>query len=653
MYYKIITAEPRYSDGKVLYATNAPSSEQWIKEPKLTMESNTAGSLEFTISAKKWKNFTLNFMTSKLYVVRVRNGVEEVIWSGRLLDEERDSYNNRSLTYEGALAYFNDTIQPKFRCSNVDVSNFEGKQDVVVDGTICYWPFSATSDSSGHSVFDIASSVFAGGQSSQSTQMDNVYLARIITYHNDVLDDNDRSRQIEIGDISYCRKIQNELIQEVDSQDELYHVYELNGESTFDTITNQLLNKYGGEMRIRYEIINDEVVKYLDYIDAYASDRVPVDQNMKFGSNIVDISRSAAGADFATTIIPYGRSLSDAEKSWTLYENISGNASQIHEISTDAIGMAKAVSTGTYIDKDGKNTTISDSKYAVLPNVTVAPGEIYFVTQTIPSLSSVEDGMLAYAMFRADADWSWILVQTGPSIKSNKDSDTGTVEDVTYNVVDYEITIPEGVNRIKFAMYDPENTVFRVKKYNPHYQEDYLTFFNYHGVQPTADSPYQKIAHDFQYPEWNIPAFPYYTDDYGKQVEFMIYKKVFHSQLLEEFGTIEKVVEFGNADTLDNIWYWATRTLDRMTTYIKTEIEAVDLAWIDDSVTPYNLLDYARIISKPHNIGVTEVFALPIRKIELNFQDVASSRVWASNEVETRDGEPTYMSAYMSKVYKG
>lgn len=631
MYYKIITAEPRYSDGKVLYATNAPSSEQWIKEPKLIMESNAAGSLEFTISKKKWKKFTLNFMTSKLYVVRVRNGVEEVIWSGRLLDEDRDSYNNRSLTYEGALAYFNDTIQPKFRCSNVDVSYLEGKQDVVVDGGICYWPFSTTSDSSGY--------------------MDNVYLARIINYHNDVLDDNDRTRQIEIGDISYCRKIQNELIQEVDSQDELYHVYELNGESTFDTITNQLLNRYGGEMRIRYEIVNDEVVKYLDYIDAYSSDRAPVDQNMKFGSNIVDISRSAAGADFATVIIPYGRSLSDAEKSWMILENISGDGSQILKIGTDAIGMGESVLTGTYINKDGKNTTGVSSKYAVLPNFAVSPGDRYFVTQTIPSLSSVEDGMLAYAMFRADEDWSWILVQAGPSIKSNKDSETGTVEEVTYNVVDYEITIPEGVNRIKFAMYDPESTTFCVKKYNPHYQEDYLTLFDEPGHLPTEDSPYQKIAHDFQYPEWNIAAFPYFTDDYEKQVEFMIFKKLFHFGLLEEFGTIERTVEFSNAESLENIMYWAKRTLDRMTAYIKTEIEAVDLAWIDDSVAPYDLLDYARIISKPHDIGATEVFALPIRKIELNFQDVASSRVWASNEVETRDGEPTYMSAYMSKVY--
>lgn len=627
MYYKIITAEPRYSDGKVLYATNVPEREQWVKEPKLTMESNTAGSLEFAISETKWKRFSLNFMTSKLYVVRVWKGHEEIIWSGRLLDEDRDSYNNRSLTYEGALAYLNDTIQPKFRCCNSDVSYMEGKQDVVVDRNIVYW-----SDS----------------------MPEYMYLQRIIDYHNDVLENEESAdRQIYIGDVSYCKKIQNELIREVDSQEEFYHVYELDGESTFDTITTHLLNKYGGEMRIRYELAGDVVTPYLDYIDAYSSERYPVSQKMRFGSNIVDITRTAAGADFATVVIPHGRSLSDAEKSWTMYENISGNASQIHEIGTDAIGAAKSISTGTYINKDGKNTSMSDSKYAVLPNVTVAPGDRYFVTQTIPSVSSIEDGMLAYALFRADADWSWILVQAGPSIKSNKDSETGAVEEVTYKVVDYEITIPEGVNRIKFAMYDPENTVFRVKKYNPHYQEDYLTVFDSPALIPTDDDPYQKIAHDFQYSEWNIPAFPYYTDSYEKQVDLMLFKKVFHAELTKEFGTIEKVIEFSNTETVENVMFWATRTLSRMTAYIKTEIEAVDLAWIDDSKVPYDLLDYVKITSKPHDLGVDEVFALPIRKIELNFQDVARSRVWASNEVETRDGEPTYMSAYMSKVYKG
>jgi len=628
VYYKIVTAEPRYSDGKVLYATNAPEREQWLKEPKLTMESNTAGSLEFTISEKKWKRFSLNFMTSKLYVVRVRKGIEEIIWSGRLLDEDRDSYNNRSLTYEGALAYLNDTIQPKFRCCNSDVSYMEGKQDVVVDRNIVYW-----SDS----------------------MPEYMYLQRIIDYHNSVLENAESAdRQIFMGDVSYCKKIQNELIREVDSQEEFYHVYELDGESTFDTITTHLLNKYGGEMRIRYELSGDTVTRYLDYIDAYSSERHPVSQKMRFGSNIVDITRSAAGADFATVVIPHGRSLSDAEKSWVMIENTLHDTDRVYVIDPDtATGDGTSVLTGTYIDKDGKNTTGVSSNYAVLPNIAVSPGDRYFVTQTIPSLSSVEDGMLAYAMFKVDESGSWILVQAGPSIKSNKDSETGTVEEVTYTVTDYEITIPEGVDHIKFAMYDLASNTFRVRKYNPHYQEDYLTIFDAPEYTPTDDMPYQKTGHGQPYPEWNLAAYPKYTDSYDGQVTCMQYKRIWHTELIKEFGAIEKVVEFSDTETYENLMFWATRTLSRMTAYIKTEIEAVDLAWIDDLKVPYDLLDYVKITSAPHDLGVDEVFALPIRKIELNFQDVASSRVWASNEVETRDGEPTYMSAYMSKVYKG
>ena len=97
-----------YVDDTCIYSDISPSNKNKVLDPVLTLEDNAAGSLEFTIPTINAGYEVLKRMTSE--VVVKREGTE--IWSGRILSEDHDFYNNKKIYCEGELAYFNDSIQP-------------------------------------------------------------------------------------------------------------------------------------------------------------------------------------------------------------------------------------------------------------------------------------------------------------------------------------------------------------------------------------------------------------------------------------------------------------------------------------------------------------------------------------------------------------
>ena len=97
-----------YADQTCIYSDISPSSKNKIIDPVLTLEDNSAGSLDFTIPKVNVGYDELQRLVSEIIVKR--DGVE--IWSGRILSEDFDFYNNKKIYCEGELAYFNDTIQP-------------------------------------------------------------------------------------------------------------------------------------------------------------------------------------------------------------------------------------------------------------------------------------------------------------------------------------------------------------------------------------------------------------------------------------------------------------------------------------------------------------------------------------------------------------
>ena len=97
-----------YANDACIYSDVFALESMKVMNPKLTMEDNAAGSLVMTLPPQNVGYSTINRLTTDISVQK--DGVE--LWSGRVLQENKDFYNNRVLYCEGELAFFNDSTQP-------------------------------------------------------------------------------------------------------------------------------------------------------------------------------------------------------------------------------------------------------------------------------------------------------------------------------------------------------------------------------------------------------------------------------------------------------------------------------------------------------------------------------------------------------------
>lgn len=109
------------------------------------------------------------------------------------------------------------------------------------------------------------------------------YLQTLITIHNSQVDE---SKQFQIGSVTV-----------VDNNDSLYKY--TNWESTMQVIKTDLLDTYGGHLRIRK--VNG--IRYLDYLQDYPNTNTQV---IEFGKNLLDFTKGIDVQDIATAVIPLG-----------------------------------------------------------------------------------------------------------------------------------------------------------------------------------------------------------------------------------------------------------------------------------------------------------------------------------------------------------
>lgn len=91
-----------------------------LLNPALEMEVNTAGSFSFSMhpSHMFYQDLSLLIPTIEVYED------EELIWSGRPVEIKTDFFKNKEVYCEGALAYFNDTIQRPREFNSIRVHEF-------------------------------------------------------------------------------------------------------------------------------------------------------------------------------------------------------------------------------------------------------------------------------------------------------------------------------------------------------------------------------------------------------------------------------------------------------------------------------------------------------------------------------------------------
>ena len=162
---------------------------------------------------------------------------DRVLFSGRVLNDEITFDNIKNIECEGELAYFLDSIQ-------------RGKEYHLEGGT---------------------------------ENVIETYLNEIVAIHNSQVDD---SKKFSVG-----------LVNINDSNNYLYKIS--NYENTLTTITDKLLNTYGGYLQVRHS----NGVRYLDYVNELTN---VCNQTIEFGKNIIDMTRYIKGEDVYTALIPLG-----------------------------------------------------------------------------------------------------------------------------------------------------------------------------------------------------------------------------------------------------------------------------------------------------------------------------------------------------------
>lgn len=165
---------------------------------------------------------------------------DEEIFCGRVVEITKDLYNRKKVICEGELAYFNDSIQRPARY-----------QGLTVRG----------------------------------------YLETLVNIHNQQVKNQGIDKTFKVGAVTV--------------QDKNDYVYKYtNWESTLEVIKTDLLETYGGYLRIRKE----NGVRYLDYLADYPNTNTQV---IEFGSNLLDFTHDMVASDIVTAVIPLGARLED------------------------------------------------------------------------------------------------------------------------------------------------------------------------------------------------------------------------------------------------------------------------------------------------------------------------------------------------------
>lgn len=239
-----------------------PDLDQAVLNPVLEVELNSAGKLEFTLPVTR--STTIDPETGeKEYpddiwkTIQVFSGEVEVweeddcIFYGRPLQIIRDWNNQKKVVCEGALAYFNDSVQP--------THEYEKSNTVLYKDDD--YP-----NSSG-------------------------FFNKLIDKHNNQLekdDVNSTTRRFKVGTVD----VENSKV---------YRKTDF--ETTAECLQSMCLDTNGGYFLLRKEY-DDEDQDYVNVIDWRKAAPYGTSQSIDFGINLLDITQDLNGSDLCTVLYP-------------------------------------------------------------------------------------------------------------------------------------------------------------------------------------------------------------------------------------------------------------------------------------------------------------------------------------------------------------
>lgn len=234
-----------FADGMLIYDDTSSDPYLKVASPHLTLEDNAAGSLKMTIPPGNAGYETIERMKSDISVTK--DGEE--IWFGRVLQEEKDFWNQRVLTCEGALAFLNDTTQPQRTFKN--------------DTGACI----------------------------------STFINMLLNDHNEHVSE---SRKIFPGAVLGFNNVSGLEV-------------EINSEKTIECLSKFLVDQFGGHLRVRRDTASGSQTYgklLLDYLEDYPN---TTSQSVEFGKNLMDFTSSYDSSELVTVLVPLGKKLEPGE----------------------------------------------------------------------------------------------------------------------------------------------------------------------------------------------------------------------------------------------------------------------------------------------------------------------------------------------------
>ena len=223
--------------------------EDALLDLNLDEELNSAGKFTFTIPVEN--EFAWNNIEVFKGEVVIYEG-DDIIWFGRPLQIVRNWKNQKVVTCEGGLAYFNDSVQATHTYEKIPLYTHPDYQ-------------------SGKKGF----------------------INRIIEIHND---------QVRIGEEDTSRIINIGII-DVDDETNVYR--EVDYQTTAEVLQQMCLDTNGGYFIIR-KVKNETTGNLENYLDWRKEAPYGTSQAIVFGENLLDLNQDLNGADICTVLIPMG-----------------------------------------------------------------------------------------------------------------------------------------------------------------------------------------------------------------------------------------------------------------------------------------------------------------------------------------------------------
>lgn len=391
-------------------------------------------------------------------------------------------------------------------------------------------------------------------------------------------------------------------------------------ESSLDAI-NKLAEEFDCEIRVRWGVdqITGNPVRYIDFIKEFTDVST---QQIVFGENLLDFTRSYDMSNLVTVLLPLGKmEASDSTRNRNLGNEVSDDE-------CDVVHTGKSWVEVPY-ELDGESVTIVEDvdtpatdygSHYKAKFMYVQPGQIYYLTSRL-------QGGTDYLFYAICRDINGIpVVHTSKKVTSSS-----TAEDEK----ELKIEIPEGCCWLYFGGndYDYPFVLYRDKEL-PDKFNDYFTAEKANNSSLYIKAvPREVTTYDEDGNPTTITVDP--LEEWGyveKSIEFEIPESVLdnHAQGEEAYSTLSEKREYRASA------YLVRKANEYLTDYqfdsMQLEVNAVDLSYLGVNVGAIDIFMNIRAISPKH--GLNRLF--PVNKAVYHL-DSPSSDTYSLGTKEDRN----------------